>query len=270
MSHPKKSCAFCGRSAPEVKMSKEHVLRAKLAKFDTGGTTHMDFEQKYRPLDPEGELFARSLNIPKRHFDQTVNDVCKPCNEGWLVDDVEDPAERWIVGAMQGRRFASLTAEAARALALWGAKTAAVRALVDPGHRAIPKEHYAHIMTRLEPPPNTSVWLAHVDSRGIPFTRHARYGLWRDTELVNAHLTSILLGDMAIYVLGAGDDLYWSHQENTVAAFDHHDVRQLWPVCHVGPWPANRLPFETARALTGFKMAEGDEHLWKEFELAAI
>ncbi len=242
-----KVCLFCGRGAPEVKISGEHVLRAKL-KEHFGGLSKIEKNDRY--LDFDGQVKERKLSIPKSPFDQTVNEVCKPCNEGWLNQEVEIPVEPLLVSLMYGQRSVVMQSDA-RLLALWAAKTAAMRALTDPGRRAIPPEHYRHMRDYREPPPGTYVWMAHVHPDWTAFSRHARFTAEQDGVRGNGHLTSLAFGHLSLFVAGfTGLDLDPPMLDEMVSNFDAHETLRLWPSPNASNWPGGIMDWTLARRLT--------------------
>lgn len=257
-----KSCVFCGKSAPEVKMSKEHVMRSALSKYLPAQNKEVNWHQKFRP-DGVSEIASRRIKTPQSPFDMVVNDVCKVCNEGWLNINVEMPAEEYLARAMQGLRM-PLTSNTCRAIALWAAKTAAVRALMDPLPRSIPPSHYLHMKDALEPPPNTFVWLASTEYCDKFFMRHTRLGTQDDygRTLTTSHFTSIVYGFMAIYVVGASHAEGLKVFEPTVSKIGERDIRLIWPIqqSSISPmWPSSRLPLSVTRELTAFVPIDDSE-----------
>lgn len=246
----KKGCVFCGRSAPEVTMSKEHVVRALLGKRFPVKQTSTVMRHRYMD-DSFTKIQERGLTIPRSPFDLTVNRVCKPCNEGWLESKVEVPAEDIISFLMNGLPFA-INADSARALATWAAKTAAVRSLMDPGKRMIPDEHFGFIMSELAPPPGTQVFLANTEFCGDTFTRHHRmvFNAGKADEAA-CHLTTIILGSMALYVLGVAGDENSQGLQETAHRLEAHDTLRLWPRPVSARWPNGLLPFALAKEMSG-------------------
>lgn len=233
-------------------------MRAALAKYLPPLTKEFTWKQTYI-LDGALEKVEKNLTIPQSAFDWLVNDVCKTCNEGWLNHNVEMPAEGILALAMQGRPMRAMEADT-RSLALWASKTSAVRALMDPLPRAIPPAHYAHIKDRLEPAPNTLIWLAHTEFCSTPFMRHTRLGTvgaggQRDTT---SHFTSIVYGHMALFIVGASDQRGLWIYERTADAISALDTLQIWPTMETPVWPINTIPLATIRQLTSFLPPHSD------------
>lgn len=240
VSHPsRKMCPFCGQSAPQVKFSNEHVMRAALKKYFrapllAGITLH-----QARLEEDLSKSAVRSVKeLPIGPFDMTVNKVCKACNEGWMNFDVEMPAEQLLADLIQGLDTYIGVANG-YSLALWAAKTACVRALFETGQSCIPVEHYAHLKNTLTPPPFTFVWVARVDNRASTFMRHVRMMLegFFPGEKSTAHLTTIIYGHMALYVLGCSSDYGLSELGPIAHSINERDTMMLWPLAHSAKWP---------------------------------
>jgi hypothetical protein len=187
----------------------------------------------------EKEQF-RKLRLPMGPFSQTVNDVCKQCNEGWLNKTVEQGAESALFPLILGEGL-NLTLEQTAALALWAAKTAAVRALVDSQPRAIPPLHYEWLMQTHTPPPHTDVWLARSEFLSSTFTRHQRFFFEVRADETSMHLTTFIIGHVAFFVLGCGTEVGSALLEPVISEFDFHPILRLWPNGRVGD--ISNLPF---------------------------
>jgi hypothetical protein len=224
-----KKCVFCLKSPPEVKISGEHVLRAKLAKIVLGAPKRTDWGQKF--IDPEtGELIGRQRNLPQGPFDSVVNDICKKCNEGWLNNGVEVPAEKYIEPLSIGEPL--LIDDAARLyISLWASKTAAVRGLMDPHPRGIPPEHYEWIMRELTPPPFTYVWMGKCLYNPNTQTRHSRFQVidMHSGQRSPAHATTFAIGCLVLFVVGCGSDGGQSFLAQKISALDSMQLLRLWP-----------------------------------------
>lgn len=264
----KSYCAFCGRSPPAIKMSKEHVIRSALRKYYPVEQAYSQTLRQKVKMDT-GEVSSRVLQIPGRGFDMTVNKVCKVCNESWLNSKVEIPAEPLLAAAMQGKPL-SIDSSSAKTIALWAAKTAAVRALMDSGLRAIPDEHYLHIMTELEPPPGTFVWLGHGAWNGETMSRHVR----AETELCTLHVTTINYGHLCLFVVGISEPFLADVVlAPTIARLDSYETIRLWPGPRSASWPSRALPHDVVQQLSGFVIPPGavpvpGEHASFDNELA--
>lgn len=127
------ACVFCGRTG--VKMTREHVFGDWISKYfieelgiDLNGSAEIvnaDGSATYYPITP---------------FQQTVNIVCKQCNEGWMSElevSVMNRLKLMITG-----KSVMLRSNAQRNLAFWCAKTALVLDHLHPQSRIIPDLHF--------------------------------------------------------------------------------------------------------------------------------
>ncbi|WP_394789093.1 hypothetical protein [Rhodoferax sp.] len=249
--HKPKVCLFCGRGAPEVKISGEHVLRAKLQEhFPKQDTTTL----LHRYQSDEGVKY-RSLRIPQGPFTSVVNEVCKPCNEGWLNLELEIPVEPVLVSLIHGKAL-RLEVNDLRLLSLWAAKTASIRALMVPGPRSIPPEHYRQMMDLREPPEGTHVWMANSVRDWSAFTRHARIALPAGDGTCSIHLSTIILGGLSFFVAGF-------HPSWSAELFDEMFLRldsnalKIWPFPVSSDWPTGELTFEQALNLSNMVPPRG-------------
>lgn len=225
-----KKCVFCHRSPPEVKISGEHVLRAKLAKILPTEGMSTNWAQKFI-CPTSGELTEKQRKIPSGPFDHKVNDVCKECNEGWLNRSIEIPAEKYIEPAIVGAPILT-SPEARHFIALWAAKTAAVRGLMDPLPRGVPEDHYRWIMENLTPPPHTYVWLAKCQFIPATITRHIRFYVIDHTSntVTPCHMTMLVIGFMALYILGCtAENNTRLELRRTINKLDSEQIIRIWP-----------------------------------------
>ncbi len=244
-----KLCVFCGKCAPDVKMSKEHVLRAYFAKFFPGAGEKTVFNQRFVAID--GSLKDIGRSIPNNPFTLTANDVCKPCNEGWLNTEVEVPAQDVLLSLMFGRQI-TLDKQAMKSVALWGAKTAVVRGLIDAGERVIPQHHYRYIKENLAPPPGTFVWAGFVDFDAKTFTRHLRFSLIEEggTRTHFCHVTTLVLGNLALFVLGNSRPEDSHTLQRVVRKLDSEQLVRVWPESVTVNWPLVPMPLAWAYSLS--------------------
>ncbi|WP_280470622.1 hypothetical protein [Nocardia farcinica] len=139
MNAPKK-CDFCGRSAPEVRLTREHVLAQSLREAFVDSREH-SYERAWLE---QGELRSASSARPLNLLDVVSRRLCQPCNNGWM-SELEAAAKPILLRLITGER--SLTTKDARTVRRWLAKTAVVchfaepnsddPAAVDPADRAL-------------------------------------------------------------------------------------------------------------------------------------
>jgi hypothetical protein len=220
-----KTCVFCKKSPPEVKISREHVLRKKIKKLfpDLAG---MSLHQ-FNPDKDTGGSSHKVKFIPQSPYELQVNDVCKTCNEGWM-ETLEVEAEEFLFPSFLGEKI-QLPKNVTDIFALWAAKTAAVRGLVDSTTIAVPSEHFSWIKENLTPPPFTFIWLGNSESKPSSLTRQLTFMLQHSGKVIHLHLTTIVIGDVAFFILGCGDKLGVDFCFPTISFFNTQSLFQIWP-----------------------------------------
>jgi hypothetical protein len=254
-----KKCVFCSKSPPEVKMSREHVLRAKLAKVVLGAPKQTDWGQKF--IDPTtGELVGRQRRLPQGPFDSVVNDICKTCNEGWLNNCVEIPAEKYIEPLVIGAPLL-IDGTAKSSISLWASKTAAVRGLMDPHPRGISQEHYEWIMRELSPPPFTYVWMGRCLYNPNTQVRHSRFQVtnMQTGRASPAHASTFSIGCLALFVVGCGSSAGESYLAGNISLLDSMQLMRLWPAGHTGY--TEYLPYLSAQDVYNISSIFVPKHL---------
>lgn len=232
-----KCCVFCGKSPPEIKLTREHVLRKAIAKI--------------LPYEPGINLLQSSFDrvtarqkrttkfLPQTNYNLTVNDVCKNCNEGWLNVKIELAVEKYLFALIVGTEI-DLPKPASDLLALWAAKTAAVRGLMDSRPLAVPPEHFAWIKNNLTPPPFTYVWIGRCEFTPEGWTRHRRLAAEHNKNVDFVHMTTLAIGHVVFYVLGCGGKMGLEMCAETIANLDWHPIFQIWPASNATHF--NKLP----------------------------
>lgn len=100
-----RACAFCGRTAPEIKLTKEHVLsqglRRALKAADTEAVVRYGTFGAREAIQRDAAGFSIRPDILRQVeraaapniFDETVRVVCADCNSGWMstIDAVAQP-----------------------------------------------------------------------------------------------------------------------------------------------------------------------------------
>lgn len=191
--HPSIRCLFCGRSAPDVKMTKEHVLRSWFQRFmetDNEGYAYVGMHR----ADDSNEVQLTERNIVASPWQLTVREVCKNCNTVLLNELIEKPIEDTLLAMMLAIPIVLLPT-GSRAVATWAAKTAVVREAQDRGRRAITPNAAAHIVERLEPPPYTFVLAGLAEAPPNTFSRHIRLEFTFESVLDSCHVTTFILGE---------------------------------------------------------------------------
>jgi hypothetical protein len=116
-----KSCVFCGSEGP---LTKEHTFADWLSKIG------LDLQPRRHGAGPlNRSLQDRGVTRP---FTQTVRDVCRSCNGGWM-GALEAAAGRVLPQLILGQPGSIETEQDCAAIARWTHKTALVNMLVVPG-----------------------------------------------------------------------------------------------------------------------------------------
>lgn len=223
-----KRCVFCDKSAPVVSFSKEHVLRAKLAKVVIGSPNKEMWVSK--SINLENEIILRDILLPQSPFDKTINSICETCNNGWLNQKVEIASEKYIEALILDHHI-DLDFISKNRIALWASKTAAVRGLQDPKPRGMPDSHYFWIKTQLTPPPYTYVWLFKTLYNANTMTRHIRHLITDpETQITTpSHLSVINIGHMGLIILGCGLKIGEEYFSDYINKIDEMKSIKLWP-----------------------------------------
>ncbi|PIF11269.1 hypothetical protein CLU94_3331 [Janthinobacterium sp. 13] len=218
-------------------MTREHVLRAAFVKLLPGCTgtvlDQLTFDRN------TAEPTHKKKRIPQSSYNFTVNDVCKICNEGWLNVKVEIAAEKFLFPLILGNEI-ELPKQATDILALWAAKTAVVRSLIDAKPFAVPPEHFSWIKENLTPPPSTFVWLGRAEFTPYSWTRQRKFILQHDENFARAHMTTIVIGHVAFYILGCGNNFWEEDFMSTISYLNGHPIFQIWPSTNATHF--NKLP----------------------------
>ncbi|MFI7179743.1 hypothetical protein [Streptomyces spororaveus] len=245
-----KKCLFCGRSAPEVKMTGEHVLRRELVNQVLWEAPKSRTEIVRGFVD--GTPTETSREIPQSILDQTLKDVCGDCNNGWM-NDLENRAERTLVPLLRGER-AVVTSADAEILATWAAKTAMVRARVAADPYTVPEDHRRHIMNAKTPPANVTVWAATCEPHPSARTRHLQvefqlsatpiletdetgetWVVGVDSEHSLGHVTTIVINHLVLFIAEADSEVL--HTDFVTTLDPTSTATRLWPEPHQFHWP---------------------------------
>jgi hypothetical protein len=142
------ACAFCGRS--DVPRTKEHVLR----KDFQGKIPSMERATFTRDFPAEPDRGVKRWDVPKSNFDMTINEVCAPCNHGWM-NDLESRVEETVIALAHGRR-PSIAVDHLHDLRFWMVKTALVKSLMQRDQSHIHADLCREMFEHQAAPPVTS------------------------------------------------------------------------------------------------------------------
>ncbi len=234
-------CIFCGKSSPEVKITKEHVLRKWLKQHLSIPDTHICWQQNY--LDKFKENIYWEKIIPIEPYEMTVREVCKTCNEGWLNLEIEIPVQKTLVSLAKLENI-YIDINETQKLAIWAAKTAAIRALIDSGERAIPKEHYYYIKEKKLPPPQTSIWISSCNEVLNTWTRHKRSLYECNGQEIRTHETTITIGCLVVHIFGMShfdDKISFDFYDSLIESFFPNETIKIWPQINEFLWPLKQI-----------------------------
>lgn len=247
----KRRCAFCQRD--DQKISREHAWPTWIHKW----------------LPPAEERRVRMIRPGKPAADWsaagdlglTVNDICKPCNEGWM-SSLEQSVEPFLGPMIQRRAPIRFELEQATALTAWAYKTILVFDLIAETRR----RHFAapvrdSFRQTGRPPLSLFAWFAAY--RGVHFGRATngagpfnlrQNGIERDGR---ASLITMSIGHVAFQLLVfQPEDLGRSLAGGRFSTPSLEDALiQLWPITTTGSFFAAGLAWPPARDLddTGLK-----------------
>ncbi|MCC0100716.1 hypothetical protein K7B10_39380 [Streptomyces flavotricini] len=246
-----KKCLFCGRSAPEVKMTGEHVLRRELINQVLWGAPKDRTETMHRGYS-DGTQISMSRQVPQSILNQTLKDVCGDCNNGWM-NDLENRAEKTLVPLLRGEHT-HVAKAGAEVLATWAAKTAMVRARVDGDPYTVPEDHRIHIMTTNTPPANLTVWAAACEPHPSARTRHYKVGIELPSTPITetdedgetwvvgveakqslGHVTTIVINHIALFIAEADSEAL--HIDLVTTLDPTGTATKLWPGPEAFNWP---------------------------------
>lgn len=146
---PRKKCIFCDDDA--AKITGEHVWSAWIGRLFTSSA----YTWKY--VDPEtGKVQVRDFKT----IDFTVNDVCKPCNEGWL-SQLEARAKLAFSSMIRDPMEFSLLSSGAVLLAAFAFKSAVTATCMNKNREAFfTPAARLRFKNSLQIPIGTQMWLA--------------------------------------------------------------------------------------------------------------
>lgn len=145
-------CVFCGEPfGPSRQRSHEHAVPKWCAELlaDRGAA--------YHTLIAQTEAGVKTVDQGLRNpFTTTLNEVCKPCNEGWM-HELEQSSESLLSHLIQGdSRRLRFWRQAL--VATWACKTAMVWECLAGEHRATPIERLRELHRTQRPPDKHQVW----------------------------------------------------------------------------------------------------------------
>jgi hypothetical protein len=236
---PRRICIFCGSDS--VKITHEHVWPDWMSNV-LGNDPKTTFSLK---MDDIHRVRTGTL------FSQTVRQVCKPCNEGWM-SKLEKASQPFLTPMIEGRSglFGS---DVALLVATWFTKTVLVCDLMVP-ERAFPDTAYREFYQHQEPFPYSALWLTSL----VPgYASLSSFRSAHDTGLIvngqlsgerhKTYICTIKMGQLIgqLVISGSADIIAF------IAGHESSDGHSLaWPYMDVVQWPLTR--FNTMDGIEAF------------------
>ncbi|MCP3432990.1 hypothetical protein [Stutzerimonas stutzeri] len=245
-------CAFCGKSPPEVRITKEHVLAKKFRdRFPEAPNQRRWNNKVYIYSGDTDPSFA--CNIPQGPFNSTIRRVCNECNNGWM-STLENEADPYLMSLIYGEPVIRDN-QMRIILSAWAAKTAAVYALLHKdGVNAVPDFHYRYLHDTNWAPPYTHVWRGSGEFNSNTMLRYVRGSLERDAnECDHVHLSAIWIGHAVFYVLGFPNEYAEAVLIEEISLLDQSPIERLWPLEQDNHGNVRSLAYDEVRALSMWK-----------------
>jgi hypothetical protein len=229
----RKKCIFCGDDA--AKITGEHVWSAWIGRLFTSSA------YTWTLVDPEtGKKTVRDCKT----VDFTVNDVCKPCNEGWL-SRLEARAKFAFSDMIRDRVELSLLPDGAVLLAAFAFKSAVIATCMNKSREPFfTPAARLRFKDSLEIPPGTQIWLARFSggaaSSGL-FSGHVlEPNAPKGTPLHNLEMYAFtyVAGRLVLQVLTHR----WADIMKRGSPFPRLRPSRVWDSVSTQVWPNEGLP----------------------------
>ncbi|WP_411815821.1 hypothetical protein [Gordonia sp. SND2] len=219
-----RQCDMCGRAAPDVRMTREHIFAQSLRDTVAESDDHT-FTSATGPT--VAGLTRTDHHRPVNLMDVTTRTICDRCNNGWMseLEVRANPVLRRLIAGTD-----HLSADEVDTVRLWGAKTAAVEQMAAARGRdeapvaaedrrsirdgAVP-DAWVITATRLDP-----TWRHHTHRGYAPLDLQRVVG-GRET-IERFHFTVLEIGCMLTTVTGGPPD------SDAAADVCRLAVRHLW------------------------------------------
>lgn len=194
------SCIFCGQPfGPGRERSKEHAAPKWCRELvpDLGPAQHTQVVKTVDGITTED----RGIRNP---FTTTINDVCEPCNTGWM-HELEEASKGLLTHFIRGdsRNMAVFRQVLA---ATWASKTIMVWESVSPENRAIPLDELRRLYGTQRPGARLQVWTCHFAGTEPHSFRHtAGRAVSQGTDLpddAKGYLAALSVGQLGMVVHG--------------------------------------------------------------------
>ena len=215
------SCIFCGEPfGPERPRSNEHAAPKWCGKLlpKRGVARHTQF------VHTEDGVQTEDWGL-RNPFTTTLNDVCKPCNEGWM-DELEKACQDILGHLIQGHAR-SVRFWRQSLIATWACKTAMVWECLAGEHRAMPMTALRELHVTQRPPAKHQVWFGQYSGDEPHSFRHAAGRAFGepDPEQGHGYLVAIGIGQLVFVVFGHGFESISATPTNELAT----RLVQVWP-----------------------------------------
>lgn len=265
-----KRCVFCGKEPPEIYFTKEHLISQWLTKH-LKPSVSVSHTWKISKRNPNKPHYPLNLSRNERHFrgstlEISINDVCNECNNDWLLKNVEWPIQETVIALAHGEKL-ELTAREVKPLALWAAKTALMRSLLDLPPTYAANSPFFYIRRCLRVPPFTSIWIAMTNqAKSKYFHRHIWLEKLRNDDIaIRTSVTTVVLGHFLFQVINADGQPDWKLGTpngigNLLREASGGAMQRIWPQPAPVMWPpsvglttagALQISRELAEAMTG-------------------
>lgn len=156
------TCIFCGSNTNP--MSQEHIWPAWMGRIlePTPGSLHTSSTDLF-----DGQSFVSfarrgRLHKPKSNmYDQRINWVCRPCNNGWM-SGLQTKAKP-IVERYLKNEWPLLSVEEQASLASWLSMTTAVIDFADVETSAMSADQRFELLKSSKPPEQSIIWIGQVE-----------------------------------------------------------------------------------------------------------
>jgi hypothetical protein len=143
-------CVFCGVED----VTREHIYRRTYR-------TYAGTNRYYRVDIATGNITPMAPH--ESAFNLTAKVVCQGCNGGWM-DQLDNKVEPAVTAFFEGRQY-ECDAQMAKDIALWAAKTSAMRAF-GGFDRGVTDDDIKYLYNHREPPADWVVYLGHTSTVG--------------------------------------------------------------------------------------------------------
>jgi hypothetical protein len=234
----RRTCIFCERQPPAVKITKEHVFGDWLRElFPRNSSTTHTFGSTFWPDARDSSSRVITSRQGQGHSgSKKVKHVCRDCNTGWMSRQIEDRVKP-VLTALLKSDVCSLADDAQRILALWAAKTVMTSEYVSGDNPVISQVERSYLMNNLVPPTGWHVWVGSYGGqnyRELAIYQHAGTLMIPsindpNAKAYNFELTTIGIGDAIFVIMNSNWPSLWPIVQNIVGEHGA-GLSRLWPL----------------------------------------